>query len=101
MGCIHEKMETRGKAREVLVARSMFDPAVFKMKDGELMLTKADNKSLIGEAWQICLPESIVMEEVMLEVSPEWNADPDLIMGDEAGMMITETYTKRKRDKGA
>ena len=28
-----EKMETRGKAREVLVALSMFDPEVFKMKD--------------------------------------------------------------------
>ena len=27
------KAETRGKAREVLVACSMFDPEVFKMKD--------------------------------------------------------------------
>ena len=27
------KAETRGKAREVLVAHSMFDPEVFKMRD--------------------------------------------------------------------
>ena len=32
MTCTGEK-ETRGKPREVLVARSMFDPEVFKMKD--------------------------------------------------------------------
>ena len=29
-----EKAETRGKAREVFVAFSIFDPAMFKMKDG-------------------------------------------------------------------
>ena len=62
MGCIHEKMETRGKAREVLVARSMFDPAVFKMKDGVLMVTKAANKNRIEKVWRICLPESMVKE---------------------------------------
>ena len=47
--CVPEKTETRGKAREVLVARSVFDPAVFKMKDRVLMFTKAPNKNLIGE----------------------------------------------------
>ena len=43
-GQLPEKTETRGKAREVLVACSMFDPEVFKMKDGVLMFTKAANK---------------------------------------------------------
>ena len=61
-GCIPEKTETRGKAREVLVARSMFDPSVFNMKDGVLMFTKASNKNRIGEVRQICLPESMVTE---------------------------------------
>ena len=37
----------------------------------------------------------------MLEVPPEWNAFPDLIMEDEECMMITETDTKRKRDEVA
>ena len=49
-----EKSETRGKAREVIVVLSMFDPEVFKMK--------AANKKQIGEMWRICLPESIVKE---------------------------------------
>ena len=61
-GRVPEKTETRGKAMEVLVAGSMFDPALFKMKDGVLMFTKAANKNRIGEVWQICLPESMVME---------------------------------------
>ena len=39
-GRVPEKKETRGKAREVLVASSMFDPEVFKMKDGVLMFTR-------------------------------------------------------------
>ena len=33
-GPLQEKTETRDKEREVLVVRSMFDPEVFKMKDG-------------------------------------------------------------------
>ena len=32
-GHVWEKMEIRGKAREVLVAHSMFDSEVFKIKD--------------------------------------------------------------------
>ena len=40
----------------------MFDPEVFKMKDGVLMFTKAANKNQIGEVWQICLLESMVKE---------------------------------------
>ena len=44
------KANTRGKAREVLVARSIFDPAVFKMKDGVLMFTKAANWNQL-EKW--------------------------------------------------
>ena len=57
-----EKAETRGKAREVLVVHSMFNPEVFKMKDEVLMLTKAANRNLIGEVWPICLPGSMVRE---------------------------------------
>ena len=44
------------------------------------------------------LPKDAV-EEVMLEIPPEWNAVPDLIMEEEEGMMITEADTKQKRDK--
>ena len=53
---------TRGKAREVLVACSMFDPAVFKMKDGVLMFTKAAYKNQVGKVWRMCLLESMVTE---------------------------------------
>ena len=59
-GGVPDKMETRGKEREVLVARSMFDPTMFKMKDGVLRFTKAADKNRIGEVWPICLPYSIV-----------------------------------------
>ena len=48
-GCVPEKKETRGKAREVLVARSMFKSKVFKMRDEVLMFTKAANRNRIGE----------------------------------------------------
>ena len=40
----------------------MFDPEVFKMKDGVLMFTKAANRNRIGEVWWICLPGSMVRE---------------------------------------
>ena len=40
----------------------MFNPKVFKMKDGLLMFTKAANMTRIGEVWRICLPESMVTE---------------------------------------
>ena len=59
-GLAPEKTKTRGKAREVLVACSMFDPEVFKMRDGVLMFTKAANWNRIREEWQICLPELMV-----------------------------------------
>ena len=61
-GQVPEKAETRGKAREVLVARSMFDPEVFKMRDGVLIFTKAANRNQVGKVWWICLPESMVLE---------------------------------------
>ena len=61
-GCVPEKKEIIGKAREVLVACSMFDPEVFKIKDGVLMFTKAANRNQIGEVRQICHLESLVME---------------------------------------
>ena len=38
----------------------MFDPKVFKMKDGVLMFTKAANRNGIGEVCRLCLPESLV-----------------------------------------
>ena len=60
-GCVPEKTETRGKAREVLVAHSMFDPEIFKMKVGVLMFTKAANKNHRGEVRWICLPESMTI----------------------------------------
>ena len=47
-GQLPEKAETRGKAREVLIAHSIFDPAVFKMKGGVLMFTKAAKGNQIG-----------------------------------------------------
>ena len=58
-GKIAEKAETRGKAREVLVACSIFDPAVFKMKDGVLMFTKAANRNQTGEVGRICIPAMV------------------------------------------
>ena len=51
---------TRGKTREVFVARSMFDPAVFKMRDGVLMFTKATNKNQVRKVVGICIPACTV-----------------------------------------
>ena len=45
--------------------------------------------------------EAKAAEDVILEIPPEWNAVPDLIMEDKEGMMITETDTNLKRDKVA
>ena len=42
-----------------------------------------------------------VAEEVMLEVPPELNAVPDLIMEDEEVLMITKTDSNGKRDEVA
>ena len=50
-GRLPKKTERSGKEREVLVARFIFDPEVFKMKDGVLMFTKAANRNQIGEVW--------------------------------------------------
>ena len=61
-GQLPEKAETRGKAREVLVAHSMFDPAVVKMINGLLMFTKAANRNQTGEVGRICIPASMVKE---------------------------------------
>ena len=61
-GQLPEKVETRGKAREVLVPCSIFDPAVFTMKDGVLMFTKAANRNQTGEVGQISIPASMVRE---------------------------------------
>ena len=52
----------RGKSREVLVARSKFNPALFKIRDGVLMYTKSANGNQLGEVGRICIPESMVKE---------------------------------------
>ena len=73
-GQVQEKAETRGKARKVLVACSMFEPEVFKMRDRVLMFTKAAHRNWIREVWQLWHPESMVLEvwslftKVMLEI---------------------------------
>ena len=53
---VPEKAERRSKAREVLVARTMFDLEVFRMRDRVLMFSKAAhrNRNQMGEVWQIC-----------------------------------------------
>ena len=61
-GQVPEKAGTRGKAREVLVACSMFIPEVFKMRDRVVMFMKAANRNGMGEVWWICLLESMVSE---------------------------------------
>ena len=61
-GHVPEKKETRGKARESLVAPYMFNPKVFKMKERVLMFTKAAKRNLIEEVWRICPLESMVTE---------------------------------------
>ena len=55
-GRLPEKAEIRDKAREVSMACSMFEPEVFKMRDGVLIFTKAANRNQMGEVWRICLP---------------------------------------------
>ena len=57
-----DKSEVRGKSREILVARSQFDPTLFKMRDGVLMYTKSANGNQTGEVGRICIPESMVKE---------------------------------------
>ena len=42
-----------------------------------------------------------MVEEVMLEIPPEWNAVPDLIMKDEEELMIMETDNKWRSDEEA
>ena len=47
-GQLLEKAETRGKTREVLAARSLFDPAVFKMND-RVYVGYRERKSILAE----------------------------------------------------
>ena len=65
-GQLLDKSETTGKTREVLAARSIFDPTVFKMRDGVLMFTKFANRNQTGEVGRICIPESMVKEVLSL-----------------------------------
>ena len=48
-GHVPDKSEVRGKSREILVARSQFDPTLFKMRDGVLMYTKSANGNQTGK----------------------------------------------------
>ena len=61
-GQLPEKAETWGKAREVAEARSIFDPAVFKLDGGVLMYTKAANPHQNSGIGRICIPASMVKE---------------------------------------
>ena len=76
-----EKAETRGNARELLVAHSMFNPKVFKMREGVLMFTKAANENWMGEVWQICLPESMVYKV--------WSLCHQSAVGEHRGLEVT------------
>ena len=62
VGHAPDKSEVRGKSREVLIARSKFSPALFKMNNGVLMYTKSANGNQLGEVGRICIPESMVKE---------------------------------------
>ena len=85
-GCVLEKTETRVKAREVLVACSMFDPTVVKMKDEALMFTKAANKNRIGEVWRICLLESIANMPLESMVMKVWSLCHQSNLGGHRGL---------------
>ena len=61
-GKFPDKVETRGKMKEVLAARSVFDPSVFKIRDGVLMFTKSANRHQSGEVGRICIPNSMIRE---------------------------------------
>ena len=86
-GQLPEKVETRGKAREVLVAGSRFDPAVFKMKDGVLMFTKAANRNQIREVVRICIPASMVRKV--------WSLCPQSDLGGHRGLEGTLKVSQR------
>ena len=57
-----DKSEVRGKLMEFLVARSQFNPTLFKIRDGVLMYTKSENRNQTGEVGRICIPETMVKE---------------------------------------
>ena len=61
-GHMPDKSEARGRSREVLAAHLVFDPTVFKMRDGVLMYTKSANRNQTGEVGRICILESMVKE---------------------------------------
>ena len=61
-GLLPNKAETWGKTKEVLAACSIFDPSVFKMRDGVLMFTKSANRHQSGEVGRICIQDSMIKE---------------------------------------
>ena len=61
-GKLPNKVETRGKMKEVLAACSVFYPSVFKIRDGVLMFTKSANRHQSGDVGRICIPNSMIRE---------------------------------------
>ena len=70
-------------------------------KDPEAMAEREGIHERIQSGIQHKDKSAEAAEEVMLEITPKWNAVPDLILEDKEGMMITETDIKRKRDEVA
>ena len=48
--------------KEILAACSLFNPSVFKIRDGVLMFTKSANQHQSGEVGRICIPNSMIRE---------------------------------------
>ena len=59
-GRMQEKTKIRGKSWEVLVAMSMFDPEVFKMRDRILLFTiQAKNWCRGRDIWCTIMPSGV------------------------------------------
>ena len=61
-GSVPDKVEIRGKMKEIQTACSLFNPSVFKIRDGILMFTKSANRHQSGEVGRICIPKSMIRE---------------------------------------
>ena len=61
-----EKVEIRVKMKEIQAPRSLFDPSVFKIRDGILIFTKSANCHQSGEVGRICIPKSMIREVLSL-----------------------------------
>ena len=76
------KAETRGKTKKVLAAHSIFNPSLFKMRDGVLMFTKSAIRQLFnyssGEVGRICIPDAMIKEV--------WSLCPQSDLGGHRGL---------------